>query len=230
MNHKALAIIPARGGSKRIPRKNIKDFLGSPIIKYSIDAAINAGCFEEVMVSTDDGEIASLAGRLGARVPFLRGSGTSGDLATTAAVIAEVIETYRDLGKEFTYACCIYPAAPFVNPAKLKSGYELIKSSGADAVVPVVRFDHPIQRALEIKNGKLGFMWPANKEVRSQDLPAAYHDAGQFYWVNIERFLKTGALFGENTLPMELPASEVQDIDTQEDWKQAELKYKALKN
>ena len=222
----ALAIITARGGSKRIPRKNIKDFLGRPIITYSIDAAINSECFDEVMVSTDDEEIASIARKSKAVVPFLRTSKTSDDFASTADVITEVIMEYSKLDKRFTYACCIYPTAPFLTVAKLKAGFELIKDSDCDAVIPVVRFDYPVQRALEINDGRLKMIWPENHDARSQDLKPAYHDAGQFYWINVARFLKNKTLFGDDLLPLELPASEVQDIDNEEDWQIAELKYK----
>ena len=224
-----LAIITARGGSKRIPRKNIKDFLGRPIITYSIDAAIESGCFGEVMVSTDDAEIASIARKSKANVPFLRTGQTSDDFASTADVITEVLLEYSKLGKHFAYACCIYPTAPFLTAAKLNTGYELIKNSDCDSVLPVVRFDYPVQRALEIKNGKLKMLWPENREARSQDLKPAYHDAGQFYWLNVEHFLKSRILFGDNTLPIEVPACEVQDIDTMEDWALAEMKFRMLK-
>lgn len=229
MRGNALAIIPARGGSKRIPRKNIKDFLGRPIVTYSIGAGIASMCFDEVMVSTDDDEIASIARESKAIVPFLRTDKTSDDFASTADVVMEVLKLYSRLGRDFSYACCIYPTAPFVTPAKLKAGYELLVSTGADSVVPVVRFDYPIQRALEIKGGKLQMFWPENLNTRSQDLKPAYHDAGQFYWLNVGQFLKKGVLFGENTLPLEVPAAEVQDIDTMEDWALAEMKYRMLK-
>lgn len=228
MTHNALAIITARGGSKRIPRKNIKDFLGRPIITYSIDAAIRSGCFDEVMVSTDDNEIASIARKSKAIVPFLRTGGTSDDFSPTADVITEVIAEYSRLDRHFAYACCIYPTAPFITAERLKTGYRLIQNSGADSVVPLVRFDYPVQRALEIKNGRLYMLWPENRDARSQDLKPAYHDAGQFYWINVERFSKNRTLFGDNTLPLEVPASEVQDIDTLEDWSIAELKFRML--
>ena len=228
MKHNVLAIITARGGSKRIPRKNIKDFLGRPIITYSIDAAINAGCFDEVMVSTDDDEIASIARRSKAIVPFFRSKGASDDFATTCDAIIEVLQAYSGQGREFDYACCIYPAAPFITACKLEKGYELVKNSGADAVVPVVRFDYPVQRALRIEGGRLQMFWPENRDIRSQDLKPAYHDAGQFYWLNVEKFLTNKILFGDNTLPLEVPASEVQDIDTLEDWLLAEMKFKML--
>lgn len=227
---KTLAIITARGGSKRIPRKNIKPFLGYPIIKYSIDAAKNADCFDEVMVSTDDREIAEISRRLGANVPFLRSEAAANDFATTADVIGEVLNEYGERGQRFDYACCIYPTAPFISPERLKKGFELLKEKGADSAIPVVRFSYPIQRALKIEDGRLLMIWPENLNKRSQDLMSAYHDAGQFYWLKVDNFLKQRRLFTENTCPIEVPESEVQDIDNEGDWKMAEMKYKLFKN
>ncbi len=230
MSNNSVAIITARGGSKRIPRKNIKNFLGHPIIKYSLDAALSAGCFEEVMVSTDDSEIAEIARRLGAKVPFVRSASTSNDYATTADVIEEVLREYQKNGRAFTYFCCIYPTAPLVSPERLKQGYEILKGNDADTVLPVVRFSYPIQRALKVEQGRLKMIWPENLNARSQDLMPAYHDAGQFYWGRTDRFLTGKRLFTDNTLPLEIPESEVQDIDTMEDWKIAEVKYGIIRN
>ncbi len=227
---KCLAIITARGGSKRIPRKNIKPFLGHPIIKYSIDAALQANCFDEVMVSTDDKEIAGISEKLGAKIPFYRSEAASGDFATTADVIEEVLFRYENIRKVFDYCCCIYPTAPFISPERLKEGFNILKSKNVDSVLPVVRFSYPIQRALKIKNGRLLMIWPENIDKRSQDLMPAYHDAGQFYWLIVESFLKQKKLFTENSAPIEIPESEVQDIDNEEDWKIAEMKYRILKN
>jgi len=229
MSEKTIAIITARGGSKRIPRKNIKPFLGYPIIKYSIDAALNAECFDEVMVSTDDEEIADTAVRLGAKIPFMRSDATSNDFSMTADVIEEVLNEYGKRNQRFDYACCIYPTAPFISPERLKKGFELLKETGADSVIPVVRFSYPIQRALKVENGRLLMMWPENLNKRSQDLTPAYHDVGQFYWLKVESFLKEKVLFGKYTVPLEVPESEVQDIDNEEDWKIAEMKYRILK-
>lgn len=228
MTFNALAIIPARGGSKRIPRKNIKDFLGRPVITYSIEAAIKSGCFGEIMVSTDDDEIAFVARNTEANVPFMRTGRTSDDFATTTDVIVEVLSAYSRLGKHFANVCCIYPAAPFITAEKLKAAYDLLIRSGADSVIPVVRFDYPVQRALEINNGRLRMLSPENKEMRSQDLNPAYHDAGQFYWLNVEKFLAKKDLFADNTVPLQIPVSEAQDIDTSEDWALAEMKFRML--
>ena len=222
---RSVAIITARGGSKRIPRKNIKDFLGKPIVAYSIAAALDAGCFDEVMVSTDDCEIAEVARKWGASVPFLRSVETSNDFATTSEVLVEVLNEYRQFDKLFDHACCIYPTAPFVTAEKLREAYYLLKQTGADTVLPVVRFSFPIQRALIIEDNRLKVLWPEHFNTRSQDLTPAYHDSGQFYFFQVTRFLDTQNLFGINTVPIELPESEVQDIDTEEDWKIAEMKY-----
>lgn len=227
---KNIAIIPARGGSKRIPRKNIKEFLDKPIIAYSIEVALNSGVFDEVMVSTDDAEIAEIAKKYGAKVPFFRSLELSNDMAMTASVLIEVLNEYKKSGKEFDYACCIYPCAPFVNPKKLKEGFELLKEKNADSAVPVVQFSYPIQRALKIENDKLLMILPENMDVRSQDLMPTYHDVGQYYWFKPERFLIEPALFSKNTVPIITPESEVQDIDTEEDWKVAEMKYQILKS
>lgn len=226
MNNKVLAIIPARGGSKRIPHKNIKEFLGQPIIKYSIDAALQANCFNEIMVSTDSNEIAETAIRLGAKVPFLRSECNSSDFALTAEVIEEVLLWYQKKGLNFKFACCIYPTAPFVTAEKLRLGYNLMLNDDIDGVIPIVRFSYPIQRALRVEEGWLRMIHPENLNVRSQDLAPTYHDAGQFCWFRVESLLKYKTLFLPNIVPLELSENEVQDIDNEEDWKLAELKYK----
>ena len=223
-----LAIITARGGSKRIPGKNIKPFLGKPIIEYSIIAAKNAGCFDEVMVSTDDQKIGELASSMGAIIPFIRSVETSNDHATTAEVIAEVLNEYKKIGKEFKYCCCIYPTAPFITKDKLKAAYEKLIQTGADSVVPVVKFGFPILRSFKIEEGLVQMNWPEYMNSRSQDLPASFHDCGQFYFIKVENFLKNKKLFTDYTVPFEMLESEVQDIDNEEDWKVAEIKYTFL--
>jgi N-acylneuraminate cytidylyltransferase len=223
-----IAIIPARGGSKRIPRKNIKDFLGKPIIAYSIEAALRSGVFDEVMVSTDDREIADVATKYGAKVPFFRSPETSDDMAMTAPVLIEVLNEYKKRERNFKYCCCIYPYAPFVTPKRLVEGMELLASDRADCALPVVRFSYPPMRGLVIRNGKMEMMFPENYNVRSQDLEPMYHDAGQFYCIKSDTLIKGGRLYSANTLPLELSALEVQDIDTPDDWSVAELKYKIL--
>lgn len=225
-----IAIIPARGKSKRIRKKNVRNFHGFPIIKYSIEAALRSGCFEEVMVSTDDEEIADISKKYQAIVPFMRSEKNSNDTASTKDVILEVLEAYRYQGKKYKYFCCIYPTAPFVIAEKLKESYKMLVQSSADSLIPVVKFSYPIQRALKIENGKLLMVEPQYLKSRSQDLSARYHDVGQFYWGKIERFLKEKELFTSNTISFEIPEIEAQDIDNESDWQLAEIKYERMIN
>ena len=229
MKNKNLAIITARGGSKRIPRKNIKNFLGQPIIKYSIDAALQSGCFDEVMVSTDDHEIAEYAIKCGAKVPFTRSAKNADDHSTTADVLLEVIAEYSKMNNLFENVCCIYPTAPFVSAQKITDAYKKLTENGCKSVVPIVRFSFPIQRSFKLEEGLVKMNWPENMNTRSQDLPAAYHDAGQFYFLRTESFLKDKKLYTDHTMGIEMPESEVRDIDNEEDWKLAEIKYTFLK-
>ena len=224
----AVAIITARGGSKRILRKNIREFLGRPIIAYSIEAALGSRLFDEVMVSTDDDEIAAIAQEDGATVPFRRSAGMSDDHATTAQVLQEVLAEYAQRGQRFDLACCIYPTAPFVTAERLRSAFEQLTESGADCVIPVARFSFPIWRAFRMEDGRLSYVWPENAPRRSQDLPPAFHDAGQFYFFRTEPFLVSGQLIGPNAVGIEADELEVQDIDTEADWRLAELKYRLL--
>lgn len=226
---KSVAIITARGGSKRIPRKNIKPFLGKPIIEYSIEAALGADIFDEVMVSTDDEEIAEIARKAGAKVPFMRSEKTANDYATTADVIEEVIDSYERIGKSFTHACCIYPTAPFVTANAVKTAMMLLEQEKADSVIPVVKFSFPPQRAMVINNGKLEPKWPENMLKRSQDLEPFYHDCGQFYCLNVDSFKEQKSIWMNKTVPYIQDESNVQDIDTMEDWKIAEMKYRILR-
>ncbi len=225
---KKVAIITARGGSKRIPRKNIKPFLGKPIIQYAIDAALHSGSFDEVMVSTDDAEIADIARQCGAKVPFLRSEKTSNDFATTSDVILEVLNEYISRGENFDQFCCMYPTAPFVTAYKLKKAMDMLSASDADTVFPVTRFSFPILRSLKIEDGLLKMNWPEHLNTRSQDLAPAFHDCGQFYVMRTKRFLEKKRILTDYTIPFEMPESEVQDIDTLTDWHLAELKYKLL--
>lgn len=224
----SIAIITARGGSKRIPGKNKKDFLGKPILTYSIEAALKSGVFDEVMVSTDDEEIADIARKAGASVPFYRSAETANDFATTAQVLNEVLEEYAKQGKNFEYLCCIYPTAPFITAEKLKEAMELLKEPGTDSVMPVVAFSFPPLRGMYIREGNLGYCYPENALKRSQDLETMYHDCGQFYCLNAHRFLETGKLVMDNTKAIIVPEREVQDIDTTEDWMIAEMKYRLM--
>jgi len=224
-----LAIIPARGGSKRIPKKNIKHFLGIPILAYSIKAALESKLFEKVIVSTDSDEIADVAKYWGAETPFKRSEENSSDFATTIDVIKEVNEFYDTEGVYFTSICCIYPCAPFVTAKKLKDSYDLMLTKGFDSVFPVVKYGFPIQRALQISNDKLSFIQPEYELYRSQDLESSFHDAGQFYWLNNDRFKINGKIVSENSGAFIVSELEAQDIDNAVDWKIAELKYELLK-
>lgn len=224
-----LAIIPARGGSKRIPRKNIKSFLGKPIIAYSIEAAIKSNLFTEVMVSTDDEEIAKIALQYGAEVPFLRSHENSDDFATTVEVITEVIQSYRNHARSFDYLCCIYPTAPFVTKQKLNISLEILKSKSLDTVFPVIQYSFPVQRAMRaFQKDFIRMIQPEYINARSQDLEPTYHDAGQFYWVKTEKILAQKKLWTDRTGFIEINEIEAQDIDTETDWKIAELKYKMM--
>jgi len=222
------AIIIARGGSKRIPRKNIKLFRGKPIIAYSIETALNSGLFDYVMVSTDDDEIAVISKRAGAEVPFTRSEKNSDDLSTTADVISEVLNDLIKNGKQFENACCIYPTAPFITKEILNNAYELLVKNKFDTVFPVCSFSYPIQRALQIKDSKISMILPENINKRSQDLQTTYHDAGQFYWLNTSSFLKEKKMFTQNSGSIILNELQVQDIDNDTDWKIAELKHTLL--
>jgi pseudaminic acid cytidylyltransferase len=224
-----IAIITARGGSKRIPRKNIKDFLGKPIIAYSIQTALASGLFDEVMVSTEDSEIAAVAEQYGATVPFLRSNQNADDYAGTADVLLEVLQQLNEMVKIYDHACCIYPTAPFINTDILHKGYSLLINKKFDTVFPVCAFSYPVLRSLVMdETGKTAMQWPENMNKRSQDLLPCYHDAGQFYWINISSFLTRQKLFTDNSGAIILNELQVQDIDNEMDWKIAELKYSLL--
>lgn len=217
-----VAVIPARGGSKRIPRKNIRSFHGKPIIAWSIGAAIESGCFERVIVSTDDAEIAEVAREYGAETPFIRPAAIADDFAPTAAVVKHALDWCAANDLEPDYGCCIYATAPFVGPEEIRAGLARLIASGADYAMSVASFPSPIQRAYRICDGQLEMIDPTQYLVRSQDLEAAYHDAGQFYWGKVEAWREERPIFG-NTTPIILPQHKVQDIDTPGDWRRAEM-------
>ena len=225
---KTIAIITARGGSKRIPRKNIREFCGRPILAYSVEAAVASGVFEHVMVSTDDEEIAEIAKKYGAEVPFFRSEKTANDYATTSDVLLEVLEEYEKRGEQFDIGCCIYPTAPFVTGEKLKNAVEKLAECEADSLIPVVSFSYPPQRALVMEEGRLVFRYPEYLDSRSQDLQPHYHDAGQFYVFRTAAFRRTGKVMSGSILPLVVSELEVQDIDNLTDWQIAEMKYRLM--
>ena len=224
-----IAIIPARGGSKRIPRKNLKYFHGKPIIAYSIEAAIESGCFDKIIVSTDDAEIAQVAREWGADVPFVRPDNISDDHATTIEVIQHAIEWCEREGWILSSVCCVYPTAPFLHPDDIDRGLRLLRESDVQYVFSATTFEFPIQRAIYLDESAQPKMFqPEHLNTRSQDLIDAYHDAGQFYWGKVDAFKKALPIFANHSKLIFLPKTRVQDIDTPEDWVIAELKYKAL--
>ena len=224
---KKIAIIPARGGSKRIPKKNTKPFFGKPIIAYSIEAAISSGLYDEVMVSTDDQEIADIAVKYGAKVPFMRSEANSSDFATTVDVLLEVIRWYEQKGAYFELATCIYACAPFVNSKLLNESFKFLKDKNADCVFPSIAYSHPIQRAIKIlADGRIEQFDSKNPDARTQDMAKAFYDAGMFYTFNVARLLETHSLRTENTFSIEVDELHANDIDTESDWQMAEIKYK----
>lgn len=225
-----IAIIPARGGSKRIPRKNIKLFHGKPMIAYSIEAALSSGCFDKVIVSTDDQEIAEVAKQYGAEVPFIRPDDISDDHATTIDVIHHAVQWYEHQQVEIDYVCCLYATAPFVTAEDLKLGYQkLVSDKKVEFVFSATSFPFPIQRAIKLStSGAVTMFAPENELVRSQDLEEAYHDAGQFYWGKKSAFLERKSFFSPHSRVVLLPRQRVQDIDTDEDWHFAETLYSLI--
>jgi N-acylneuraminate cytidylyltransferase len=220
-----VCIITARGGSKRIPKKNIKEFCGKPIIAYSIEAALESGLFDEVMVSTDSEEIAEVAKRFGAKVPFMRSAQTSNDFATTRDVLLEVLSEYEKRGRTFDTMVCVYPTAPFISAKRLVEANEVFEKKAANRLVPVVRFSFPPQRGYVIEEDELKFKWPEYMSARSQDLEPFYHDAGQFYFYRVSDYLEKDGMQSSKVVSLELSDMEVQDIDNEDDWKIAEFKY-----
>ncbi len=222
-----ICVIPARGGSKRIPRKNIRNFCGKPMISWSIEAAQKAGCFDRIIVSTDDVEIADVARAAGAEVPFMRPQNISDDFSTTGEVVIHAIDTLTENGGQFDAVCCLYATAPFVDVKDILIGLKSLETH--KFAFPVTSFAFPIQRAVKMRpEGGLEMFHPEHSKTRSQDLTEAYHDAGQFYWARPQDWRAGGEMFGPDTLPVILPRWRVQDIDTPEDWTRAEAMFKAL--
>lgn len=226
---KKIAIITARSGSKRIPKKNVKLFCGKPIIQYSIEVALESGLFSEVMVSTDSEEIAQVARKYGASVPFLRSEATSSDFASTEDVILEVINDYKKMGKEFDYVCCIYPTAPFIDSDILNEAMCVMETRKPSVVIPMVQYSYPPQRCFIIdENGDAKFKFPEYVATRSQDLEKQYHDVGQFYVYNVKKLIDKKGIIVDDIAPVVISELKAQDIDTVEDWEIAEMKYKML--
>lgn len=225
-----VAIIPARGGSKRIPRKNIKFFCGKPMIAWSIEAALESQCFDQVIVSTDDAEIAEVAKEYGASVPFMRPAELSDDYTGTLPVIRHAVEWVSEFQAQVAYACCLYATAPFVCPHDLRKGWEIIQQQSCSYVFSVTSYAFPIQRAIRITaNGRVAMFSPDHFNTRSQDLEEAWHDAGQFYWGTAQAWREERAIFSDGAIPLQLPRYRVQDIDTQEDWERAQSLFNSLK-
>ncbi len=224
-----ICMIPARGGSKRIPRKNIKAFNGKPIIAYSIEAALGSNCFDQVIVSTDDNEIAEVAKTYGAKVPFIRPAELSNDYAGTIPVIKHTIEWLEDHNNTIDNVCCLYATAPFIQSQTISKAFQQLQESKADYCFSVTSFAFPIQRSIRItQDDKVDMFYPENFNVRSQDLEEAYHDAGQFYWGKAQAFKDELPIFSETASPYILPRYLVQDIDTTEDWIRAEAMHRVL--
>jgi pseudaminic acid cytidylyltransferase len=224
-----IAVIPARGGSKRIPRKNIKLFCGKPMIAWSIEAALESGCFDHVVVSTDDAEIAEVARQCGAQVPFMRPTTLSDDYTGTTPVIHHAIEWFSERGLVSDQVCCIYATAPFVSAADIRRGQDILTRLGSDYAFAVTKYPFPIQRAIRITDeGRVEMLNPEHFNTRSQDLEEAYHDAGQFYWGRASAWLAGKVIFGPHAAAIQLPRYRVQDIDTLEDWQMAEYLFYAV--
>jgi len=224
-----ICIIPARGGSKRIPRKNIKIFNGKPIIAYSIEAALSSGCFDKVIVSTDDNEIAQVVKEFGAEVPFIRPAEISNDLASTNSVISHAINWMENQGNLINHVCCLYATAPFIEPNTISKAYKIFKNMDADFCFGVTSFPFPIQRAIKIRqNGKVELFQPEHFHSRSQDLDETYHDAGQFYWGTKQSFNSDISILSKIVIPYILPRHLVQDIDSTEDWIRAEIMHEVI--
>ncbi|MFC1462604.1 pseudaminic acid cytidylyltransferase [Verrucomicrobiota bacterium] len=227
----SVAIIPARGGSRRIPKKCIREFADRPIIAYSIDAALESGLFQRVIVSTDSQEIADVAVALGAEAPFLRPAELADDFTGTDAVILHALDWLKSEGDLFDYACCVYATAPFIQARFLADGYRVLTETEATTAFSVATWPFPLFRALKLSSeGRLEMFWPEHRLTRSQDLPDAYYDAGQFYWLDVAKYTGEGKLFSIDSVPVVIPGKFVHDIDTEEDWETAEGIHAAIRN
>jgi pseudaminic acid cytidylyltransferase len=223
-----VAVIPARGGSKRISRKNIREFAGQPIIAWSIQAAMSAGCFDRIIVSTDDEEIVAVAREYGATVPFMRPAELADDHATTLAVMQHAVTALGIESEDLSLVCCLYPAAPFIEAQDLLAARDVLTEADWDYVIPVTRFAYPIERAVRLSaDSSIEMVYPEHRNARSQDLNENFHDAGQFYWGKSTAFAAQRPLFSERSASIILPRYRVHDIDTPEDWETAERSWRA---
>ncbi len=223
-----LAVIPARGGSKRIPRKNIKEFCGKPMIAWPIDVAKATGLFDHIIVSTDDVEIAYVAKEWGAEVPFMRPPELSNDLASTDNVVLHAVQESQRIYGNLCKGCCVYPTSPFLTIDDLKNGFDILLAHQSTSVFPVVEYDFPIEQAFLLDGMHPRAKWPDKFMERSQDLPIHYHDAGMFYWFDIKKFLIECRLFCDDSVAFVIPSDRCQDINTPEDWERAEIKFRII--
>lgn len=225
-----ICVIPARGGSKRIPRKNIRDFCGKPMIAWAIGYALQAGLFDKVIVSTDDEEIASVAQDAGAEIPFIRPSNLADDLTPTAPVIAHAVEACQEISWRIEYACCIYPCVPFLKTSDLTAAFGLLQTYDSSFVYPVTEYSHPIQRAMRrLPTGQMQLLQPEHELTRTQDLEKTYHDTGQFYWGRASSWTTYAKMHSAGT-GLIVPSWRVVDIDTDDDWKRAEILHRFINN
>lgn len=226
-----ICIIPASRENKRLPGKNIKEFLGKPIIAYSIEVAIESSLFDQILVTTDDEEIAQVAMKYGATVPYIRYIKKSDDYENTLNVLEEVLIGIRESGQKIINACCLYPTVPFVTSDVLNEGRKLLLEQNMDTVLPIVSFSYPIWKGFrQSEKAQVDMVWGEHLNSRCQDLEAVFHDAGQWYWLNAQSFLQSKRLFTSKTKGIELSPLLVQDIDNEDDWKLAELKYGYLQS
>jgi N-acylneuraminate cytidylyltransferase len=228
MSNRAIAIITARGGSKRILRKNIKDFCGKPMIAWPIEAVKVSGLFDHIIVSTDDTEIAEVAKEWGAEVPFMRPPELSDDHASTDSVVLHAVQESQRIYGSLRYGCCVYPTSPFLTTGDLNRGLDMLLAHKATSAFPVVRYDFPIEHAFLLDGARPCARWPDKVNERSQDLPDHYHDAGMFYWFDVEKFLAGSRLFCDDSVAFVIPSVRCQDINTPEDWEHAEIKFRAI--
>ena len=228
MSNRTIAVIPARGGSKRIPRKNINDFCGKPMIAWPIEAAKASGLFDHIIVSTDDAEIAEVAKEWGTEVPFMRPPELSDDHASTDSVVLHAVQESQRIYGSLRLGCCVYATSPFLTTGDLNRGLDMLLAHKATSAFPVVKYDFPIEQAFLLDGARPCATWPDKLKERSQDLPDHYHDAGMFYWFDVEKFLTESRLFCDDSVAFVIPSDRYQDINTPEDWEHAEIRFRVI--